>query len=109
MITLSDIAFIELTNTLMKHKAIDDSEDSARREYSGRVMYGRESCLAFVVDSPVRFALMLHRAIKEVNESPWVIHDEDWEDIDIDDFLNVYTDDMGLSTVIYWPNIQVAK
>jgi hypothetical protein len=70
------------------------SEDDIRDDYSGRGMYGRE-CFGFVGSDRdlIRFVVGLARVTDE---------DYDW-------LANVCTDNMGLSTIYYWPGVKLSE
>ncbi len=60
-----------------------DRGDRFREKYSGRGMYGR-TCVGIVTDSP--------------------------EDVIADAGIRgAHTDDMGLSTIVYWPSLSLDK
>lgn len=78
-------------------QAIEElGEEASLRSYSGRAMYG-DSCVGLVTDMGVFVRIMGHAAV--------LAHEDD--DCDID-FLyeagRIRTDNMGMSTIFYWPN-----
>ena len=88
-------------------EAIEVTEDlSWRDDYSGRYMYGK-NCVGVVTDKPMKVCMALavvleemhndeFRDLKELSEIPLWYH------------LNPLTDSMGLRTIVYFPNLQVA-
>lgn len=68
------------------------------RSYSGRGMYGR-TCIAMVIDDNAMQALT--RLISTLYEE----NGEDNVEWLLEDMENVQTDNMGLGTVVYWPDI----
>lgn len=78
-----------------------------RSDYSGRSMYGR-TCIGFVTDvSLVDFGIRLVAELQTLNEVNQ--YQEDWKDFDIEDFHGSCTDNMGYSTIVYFPNISVEE
>ena len=92
----------------------EGDETSFRHAYSGRGMYGK-TCFGIVTDEPmevlVRLALVVGleqgRAETDCDNG----EDDRAEDVDAWETLgralgNVRTDNMGRSTIIYWPGIE---
>ena len=81
-------------------------EFEMRDDYSGRKMYGK-TCLGFTTDSP----LVLHGAICAIlaeQERDADNEDEIYEGICWYD-LSPNTDSMGRSSILYYPNVQIAE
>jgi hypothetical protein len=65
-----------------------------RPDYSGRAMYGA-TCLGFVYDE-------LGDVIQFSYELAQILEDDTW-------YQNSRQDSMGLSSIVYWPYIQVVN
>ena len=84
-------------------KLIEDFCDTGdyefRGDYSGRYMYGR-SCVGIVCDNPITATVELFAYI--LNED---------EDTDIDELASILgdarSDNMGLSMIVYFPQIKM--
>lgn len=85
---------------------LDQYFDDVRTDYSGRGMFGKE-CLAVVTDES---AWTLRGEIQEILDG---LDPTDATNDDLQDGLEALLDreprqdSMGLSTVYYWPNVQV--
>lgn len=74
------------------------------RSYSGRGMYGQE-CLGITCDNPVETLVSIMELVYELS----VYNDGDNEPQFLDYtslFMSGRTDSMGLSSIIYFPNIK---
>lgn len=93
----------------------DEDVIDYRPDYRGRGMYGKEGCLAFVVDEPNEaYLLMLEIAIQiEKEDEVGAVSIVDEYDIreNLSSLLegSVCIDSMGKQMIIYWPNIIVDK
>jgi hypothetical protein len=81
-------------------------EFEMRDDYSGRGMYGK-ACLGFTTDSP----LALHGAICAILAEQERDADNDGEIYEGICWyeLSPATDSMGLSSILYYPNVQIAE
>lgn len=81
-------------------------KESGGESYSGRGMYGKR-CIGITTDS-------ISDTLKEVKDNIEFYGSDDEDDSDYADFFSdcmdhifeFETDNMGLSTIIYWPNIE---
>nr|DAH47973.1 MAG TPA: hypothetical protein [Caudoviricetes sp.] len=73
----------------------DDAIDSIRADYSGRYMYGR-TCFGIVTTDPYRV----------IGSMSMDLGMNGYEDLAIDLYSNVCTDNMGMSTIIYFPDVE---
>ena len=76
----------------------DDNDVSFTTSYSGRGMYGKK-CIGFTCDNPIGFCMEL---------ALFLARDEE-EDLAESMATRSTTDNMGRSTVVYFPGIQAAK
>lgn len=79
---------------------------SARTDYSGRGMYGN-TCIGFVIDAnPIYLAMGIGSILRDMENN------EELVDVDGNYFgwydLRVETDSMGLSSILYFPNLSIA-
>jgi hypothetical protein len=82
------------------------AEAEARTDYSGRGMYGK-TCVGIVTDAPIAYLAMgLGVILADMAEADDLFTVDDalfeWYD------LQTATDSMGLSTILYFPNLSVA-
>ena len=73
-----------------------DQNFETRRDYSGRGMYGKE-CIGFVTDQPMMLAMALTAILIDLRSQD-IEGVPEWSD------LTVRTDNMGMSSIIYFPN-----
>lgn len=76
-------------------KSCDEFIESIRVDYSGRGMYGRE-CFGIVTDDPFQVVGALSKNLAM----------DGFEDLAIDFYCHVCTDSMGMSKIIYFPEIE---
>lgn len=74
--------------------ALDLEQEAVYARYSGRCMYG-DVCFGLVIDTP---DVMVGVALAEV------FPDDAWEIA-----RKTRTDNMGYSTIVYWPGVQLAE
>lgn len=92
--------------------ALEEYEDNhdegleVRTTYSGRGMYGK-NCLGVVgaTDDLLRFVLEIVPAIDPIS----VKMGTDMSAMYSEEWFRVHTDDMGVWTIFYWPEIEVVK
>lgn len=109
-LTLTREEFDELTYSV----DTDWEDPDFRDDYSGRGMYG-DTCFGYVGSNPgpVALELAITFAKKEVEGSSTNASDYGFEDsvAEIREAMSLVgaprQDSMGLSTIYYWPNIQV--
>lgn len=83
--------------------AFDPNED-VRTDYSGRGMFGR-TCLAFTGDDPTTFIVAVISAALVREDGDTITC---WDVVDaLGGIGDTRTDDMGLGTVTYWPDLAV--
>ena len=73
----------------------DDAVESVQTDYSGRGMYGAK-CFGIVTDDPFRVVGSMSMALGM----------EDHYDLAIDLYSNTCTDNMGLSKIVYFPDVE---
>ena len=73
----------------------DDAIESVETEYSGRGMYGAK-CFGIVTDDPFRVVGSMSMALGM----------DGYENLAIDLYSNTCTDNMGLSKIIYFPDVE---
>ncbi len=103
MIELSRYTFEEIKSRMEDSVGYDDA--SWREDYSGRGMYGRE-CPGITTDNPMQvvMAFAATLAIMEAQEEYDTF--PELENVTWDSF-QVRTDSMGLSTIVYFPNMKI--
>lgn len=84
--------------------------DPIRSNYSGRGMYGKK-CVAIVVDDQMEAKVAIRRITSSLlTQILDLVADNDECDLYpeemIDLILDFQTDNMGLDTVLYWPQLQ---
>lgn len=102
-----EISQRKLELALEEYEDAHDELLSVRTKYSGRYMYGR-NCLGVVgqVGDLLRFVLEIVPALKSeydgnYGDQPSVTYHDEWFD--------VRSDNMGMDTIFYWPEIEVVK
>lgn len=95
-----------MNNTIILPITADDLEDElmglldevdVRTDYSGRGMYG-ETCLGLVVDKPdILVGLALGQVLDQIDADPFEV------------VSRARTDNMGRSTIIYFPGVTLAE
>jgi len=86
---------------LIQHLEDCDVINDVRTDYSGRGMYGA-TCLGFTTSEPENLMMEI---------GTWLhLREEADDDFDLRlPFTRSATDSMGLSTIIYWPSMQVGS
>ncbi len=86
----------------------EDDDNFEVRKYSGRAMYGKE-CLGIVVDDIKHFNTHIFNRLRKLFDS-FEYHD-DTIDNTLADLAqasrHMRTDNMGQSTIVYFPNIKL--
>jgi hypothetical protein len=90
---MTSITYKELEEVIEESNA-----DVTVQRYSGRGMFGRE-CLGFSTDDPIAVTAEIVGGLA----------DEDLRDRVITAFQNTRTDNLGLSIILYFPNIHPPK
>lgn len=87
----------------------DDDGEGLRTGYSGRGMFGRQ-CIGYVGDNPIRFAfeLAVILAIAESEEPDIAVDEHEIREV-IDRIGAPHSDNMGRTTIWYWPNIRATS
>lgn len=80
-----------------------DDDDVLRFDYSGRGMYGRE-CFGIVggLEDLIRFVATWAAKCENEYEDHERFNDYDW-------LTDIRSDSMGLSSIWYWPSVQVVE
>ncbi len=96
-----------MSNKNKLHKEIIEAIKDAGYEpesYSGRGMYGKR-CVGVTCENPVSTCIEIVQALamSSFNDA------DEFETVKFDEFCHllsdVKTDSMGMSTIVYWPNI----
>ena len=72
----------------------DDAVESVQTDYSGRFMYGQE-CFGIVTSDPFRL----------VGSMSMSLGMDGYDDLAIDLYSNTCTDNMGMSKIVYFPDV----
>ena len=73
----------------------DDAVESVQTDYSGRDMYGAK-CFGIVTDDPFRVVGSMSMSLGMAG----------YDDLAIDLYSNTCIDDMGLSKIVYFPDVE---
>jgi hypothetical protein len=102
MPTISTETFDNLMSRLNDESGLNEIE--TRINYSGRSMYGK-SCVGFVTDEPLKLVMALTAILVDEENSAMESGEDnlypEWYD------LNPRTDNMGMSTIVYFTNWSV--
>jgi|SRR3954465_9863869 len=93
-------------NMLYDLSCLSDQEVEMRTDYSGRGMYGK-TCVGFTTDSAIQLAMAIATTLADLARYAYDDGNQptypEWFE------LHTATDSMGRSTIVYFPNWQLAE